>query len=262
MSNFSDRPLYTGTLTGIRSFKVDDYGRLTAVNYPGVWTPGENVATCRSDAIGSIWSPLVSMMRISVETAPAEKKEAEGPKHQVASHSCGCGFYAYYDRRHNPHHDKGQVLGLVEGYGVMTVGSRGFRAEKARIVALVKTRGAFPFDRLAARCYNRGPLLAGLAAMVFILSTVFGVSYIPKLGWWEFAFLPGVLAGAALLYLSFRSLSVHGRTLANRWGLVRRNYPDVPVYRSVRAAIAAHPLTPPAPLDPDSDPDFWTRSAS
>ena len=48
------------------------------------------------------------------------------------------------------------------------------------------------------------------------------------------------------------------------WSRVLANYPDVPVYPSIEAALREHPLTVP-PDDPvptpETDPDFWTRSA-
>jgi hypothetical protein len=62
--------------------------------------------------------------------------------HPVAHPSCTCGFYAYtspqalYANTPWSYSSAGEVYGLVRGYGHVTVGSLGFRAEKADIVAL------------------------------------------------------------------------------------------------------------------------------
>jgi hypothetical protein len=47
--------------------------------------------------------------------------------------SCECGFWAYDEAGFKAH---GRVVGVIEGYGKTTVGTKGFRCEKARIVAL------------------------------------------------------------------------------------------------------------------------------
>jgi hypothetical protein len=79
--------------------------------YGGTWSPGENIATC--DINGACGSSPNS--------------------------DCGCGFWAYW------HHklaasQGGHIEGVVEFYGHVLIGSKGCRAEKARIVALtVKT---------------------------------------------------------------------------------------------------------------------------
>jgi hypothetical protein len=59
------------------------------------------------------------------------------PEHQVAT--CSCGFYAYFDEA-NDYADSTTVTGVIEAYGKVTIGTRGFRAEKARLRALVIPR--------------------------------------------------------------------------------------------------------------------------
>lgn len=41
---------------------------------------------------------------------------------------------------------------------------------------------------------------------------------------------------------------------------VRELYPDVKVYPSIEAAVAAHPLVKPELPSPESDPEFWQRA--
>jgi hypothetical protein len=155
---FDQRPFMVGSLTGIRCFRVDNLGRLNPINdFPNsVWTPGENIATCHRQwqieqymqAYGPIGlsAQMVSSMTsltvsagdaITVETERAVRESFKIPEHDKAIAGCSCGFYAYYDNLDNPHHQQGFLYGIVEGYGVMTVGTRGFRCSKAKILALV-----------------------------------------------------------------------------------------------------------------------------
>ena len=147
-----------GHVAGARSFKVRGDGTLTGVFHEREWLPGENLADCRK--IVGFYIPGVG---VSDSIEPAWEKTETGP-HCVGwswevdgvqgvyprfpekvyqgfdepAHSmpeCKCGFYAYY---------KGSldwvtqinVSGIVHGYGRVALGERGFRAEKAKIVAL------------------------------------------------------------------------------------------------------------------------------
>lgn len=75
----------------------------------------------------------------SVERRTVEYVKPE-TAHRAGQQDCTCGFYAYFDTKHNPHHDEeSNILGIVQGYGVVTVGDRGFRAEKLKIMALIGT---------------------------------------------------------------------------------------------------------------------------
>lgn len=159
MSDFSDRPFAAGSLIGIRSWRVDTYGRLQASQVNVVWTPGEMVARCMREQYtyggslaSSLSQQLMSMSKVYGYSSSAfpdpttHVSIASTPPpepHRVGSLSCTCGFYAYFDNGPNTYHAPSNVQGLVEGYGVTTVGTRGFRAEKARIKALIvkpKTR--------------------------------------------------------------------------------------------------------------------------
>lgn len=220
-----------GTVRGARSFQVDKLGRLTGISYPQVWRPGENAAECRK-AEASIASfgftfdfsryivpyfgstiaspiPAAAVTTSMFERAKSlftsaslpvdqplevhaieEPKvvEPEKPKHDLEA--CACGFYGYYDGS-DDYHKSGYVSAVVEGYGETVIGTRGFRAYKARIVAL----------------------------------------RIPK--------------------------SVPVRVAA----LVARNYLDVPLFTSFKQMVEEFP--PDAggmDLNPETDPEFWTRS--
>lgn len=147
-----------GSIHGLRSWRMDSFGRLTGVTHKEVWTPGENVATCK--AVKRVQCPSVSAKKIRKweEDRYAIRLYREGaPKidprsilmpcgkdltcaagyHSVPSgHSfdprCECGFWAYFEDGFSAH---GDVVGVVESYGKTTIGTKGFRAERARIVA-------------------------------------------------------------------------------------------------------------------------------
>lgn len=146
---FSDRPFAIGSLFGIRSFRVANDGTLTGVVHQKPWRGGANEAICTGGLQAAFASAKVSMAEMSwaLEKLSAAmsgkvllKKRPKPPEpkpHAIGTLGCTCGFYAYFDRGHNPHHHEGNMLGIVEGFGVMTVGSRGFRCSKARIRALI-----------------------------------------------------------------------------------------------------------------------------
>lgn len=259
MSEFSDRPLVAGSITGLRSFSLDTLGRLTGVHYAEVFRPGENTAQCRksdgrvtirvggTSATFPFWS-----MATSTTNEPSPEEEA----HRVAQLDCGCGYYAYFDKADNPHHKPGNVLGIVEGYGAVTVGTRGFRAEKARLVALVEEQQRF------ARL--RSAFLSGAWWFAWaILDVVLMVADLLGHHWFTALFV-GLCAATCVATGVFcrRSARKQQPGRGSRIPAVtRRNYPDVPVYPTLPAALAAHPLTPPPAPTPETDEDFWTRSA-
>jgi len=282
MSEFGDRPFVAGSLIGVRAFDADKLGRLVGVNYPQIFTPGENTAKC----FGGGLTFFVHVMSETLGRRPGEERPKSPPQHVTAGVGCSCGFYAYYDG-HSDYSERGRVTALIEGFGVCSVGTRGFRAEKARLVALVDDRRASRrhprwFDRLADRCRRRiwPQVLAVFAAIVGVLAVIAGV-----LAGIDGALvgLPLVPGGGALVASAVVVLKAdfHGidrahpsvcdlsrchdqRARGGSMDDVLANYPEVPVYRSLAAAIKAHPLTvpePPAKPTP-ADPDFWTRSAS
>lgn len=65
--------------------------------------------------------------------------EPPKPTHVLGGVTCGCGFYAYFDGR-NDYKEPDRIAAVIEGYGVCTFGDRGFRASKARLVALVEPK--------------------------------------------------------------------------------------------------------------------------
>lgn len=117
--DFTGPPLAMGQAYGIRVWRVDKWGRLTGWTHKEVWTPGENVAKClRAEASATGFY--------------------DGPTCTGVGPDCSCGFWAYHDGAAD-YGDESGVVGIIKGYGKTVVGERGFRCEKAEIVAV-----AFP----------------------------------------------------------------------------------------------------------------------
>lgn len=276
MSDFSDRPLVAGSLIGTRSFRVDKLGRLTGVTHREVWRPGLNEAEClrgQGFSYGGLIMPRAFTYYLGHSNGGSIDitAEPETKKHQVASLDCACGFYAYTDTDANPHHEDGNVMALVEASGVATVGTRGFRAEKARIVALVAPKRpalAGWWDRYCLTL-DGSPLATSILAPVGMASGILAGALLigsSLLALGIAALIVGLGGGVASVAGMFRGQQLrfdredHREPLsAEAFALVQRAYPDVPVFPSLRAALDRFPLSAPPEPTPD-DEDFWTRS--
>lgn len=169
MSDFSDRPFVAGNVTGLRAFRIDSLGRLTGIVHQDVWRPGENEAVCHASEQGDMYVQQMTQMIAAFDRKTGKKRDqnyyslsrpAPKPKHEVAGLACQCGFYAYFDggndylTRPTPSlqqytayvvwggtasdEDRApRVAAIVNGWGLVTIGDRGFRASKAEVVALI-----------------------------------------------------------------------------------------------------------------------------
>ena len=182
MGEFSAPEFSIEPVKGARAFGVDKLGRLCGVTYAQVWTPGENVAECRARddslagylrsiqiqygqvfASGGYMAPTLSRSLASPQYFPEPKPTPKGP-HSIVD--CGCGFYGYYDGS-NDYYKPERVSGIVEGYGEVVIGTRGFRATKARLVALtIPETVPFPLASRVRRNYRDIPVYDSFADMV------------------------------------------------------------------------------------------------
>jgi hypothetical protein len=123
-----DLPLAAGSVTGVRLWHVDMTAAEALVNgtparvdglltgcFAGVWRRGENVAVCGGGSQGA---------------PPCQRDLVPGP-------GCGCGFWAYWALRYAWRCDyywRGEVIGVIQGYGRTRIGTRGCRCGKASIL--------------------------------------------------------------------------------------------------------------------------------
>lgn len=139
-----DYDFAAGSIKGLRSWQIDDRGRLRGVTHPAVWLPVENASTCRikprcpnATAVARD-EGYFSLPRSLVK--PCTVPGCDGMEHP-APHTfdpdCECGFWAYDEVGFKEH---GDVSGVIEGYGLTTIGTKGFRCAKARVVALCRER--------------------------------------------------------------------------------------------------------------------------
>lgn len=75
-----------------------------------------------------------------VDAELLEMLEKASPIHRVPEVKCTCGFYAYYTPQALQYALPGTVFGVIEAEGRVQMGTRGFRAERACIKALVVSR--------------------------------------------------------------------------------------------------------------------------
>jgi hypothetical protein len=103
-----------GDVVGLRTFRIDESGALLPLHSDGVWYDGPNTAIC----------------------SPPTGHHPRGP-HPVPDESCECGFYAYGTeaaaaQNRNCRH----VRAVVSCWGGVVAGTKGFRAEHARVDAI------------------------------------------------------------------------------------------------------------------------------
>lgn len=169
MSDYDGIDFAIGSVRGFRRWKVDVTGILAPVTYSGsgTWGPGENVSVC------SCHPNADQVPKIDGEEYKARNERISEWRASATFEEMKCGFYAYFDG----HDDGGYgstepgVSGVVEGYGEVLIGTKGFRARKARIIALavpdfqgIWKLDEFVVDKIRAN-YPKVPLFASEMAM-------------------------------------------------------------------------------------------------
>lgn len=146
-------PLVMGGARGRRAFYLDAGGWLRGVTYRFPWVDGENVAECmvtkkvnvmaKDTTIWGVHAPYdIGGVRFYDDaTVPPELGNGfQWDRCEGLDPECACGFYAYHDG-HTQYAMSGpgcRVQAVVEGYGRVVLGTLGYRAEKARILGVVK----------------------------------------------------------------------------------------------------------------------------
>lgn len=167
-----DRELYIEPIRGIRLFRVhhgDIEVRdgailstevvLRALHQDYLWSPGENENFCMT-TVQSIsteglrpatWESVFDSPVDCVTSLPTVVGPIGFRDHDMVR--CACGFYAYHSHRYlSPYESPTAMLltGIIEGYGEVIMGEKGFRAQKARLVAISSSPGQHPVVHLAA----------------------------------------------------------------------------------------------------------------
>lgn len=145
---------------------------------------------------------------------------------------CGCGFYAYTAPPKRLLLGIHLVTGIVEGAGVTIEYERGFRAQRARVVALVWPSTAVLFNAL----------FTVLCTAVVVMCTM---SLRVDFNWFT-AFLCALNAASAVV----DGVRVYQGTRTWRRARHAARKFNVPLYRSCKAARRAHPLGITAPQMP------------
>lgn len=157
VAHYSDRDctgsaLINGTARGRRAFFLDQNGWLRGVTYRQVWLPGENIAQClvTKPVTGApILDDLpfktagVGFAHGEAGVVPVLLPNQEWARCEGLDRDCACGFYAYHSAGGAQYGFLGPAGGwgqrataVVEGYGKVIVGRLGYRASKARVVAV------------------------------------------------------------------------------------------------------------------------------
>ena len=134
-------PLVLGSVRGVRAWRFEK-GRLQSPHANGCfWSSGEQIAQCGTRppyrGLEALWKSW-------------EFRDDPDPEHVK---NCVCGFYAHYQGVSDYELNLiWGVVGVIEGYGTTTLGTKGFRCQKAKIVALAPSHrvGLFTYGS-----YNR-----------------------------------------------------------------------------------------------------------
>lgn len=137
-----------GSLFGVRCWEIVPGAHqgvlLLKGQHGGVWTDGENVAVCpaghekppyKRPVRGAPGCTCAALTADRAEDAIAARRgyHAWG----CDTKECDCGFWGYWTVEAAPNFNPARcVLGVIEGYGRVVRGPKGFRCAKARIVAV------------------------------------------------------------------------------------------------------------------------------
>lgn len=172
----ADFDFTVGEVYGLRVWRIDDFGRLRAlhVQTAAPWRPGINEAACIAEHDGSqVWYSGGLIMTVpgsyTYYSTGANSAKRRGCK-RVPNEKCRCGFYAYTSISHtelSKAQEPDHILGMVRGSGRTLIGSKGFRSEKAEVVALLDPTHLPELRRRAVLgIYPDVPLMADVDALL------------------------------------------------------------------------------------------------
>lgn len=143
---FHDQALpVVGSCLAGRIFRAYDDGTLTGIVYRQPWTNGVNTAICpyAGRALTDPRPRVPDGWRNSLYGGSFHGHSAHERRspHQPGGLKCSCGFWCFHRLDMSAEWislvGAGAVVGLVWAHGVMTRGTKGYRAQHATIAALV-----------------------------------------------------------------------------------------------------------------------------
>jgi hypothetical protein len=242
-----DFELSLGSIVGVRAFALDYLGRLVGVTKTDkVFKPGVNLADC-------------SRCRLN----------------RLAT--CECGFYAYFSGQDNKHMQGNPVGAIIEGTGKTVIGTKGFRTEKAELLALFPlrkrgnsdkpkpiarfTRYLYPSARWFAQTntndtmgywgFGSFALTVILAIFTFFMLFASGIT-LDIVGAVAMVYVGGFLRRMTYvgqagqdqgLAMICRTPKKYVVPVVDPFDRLRELYPDVPIYKSLKEAVKKHPLS-------------------
>jgi hypothetical protein len=133
VEDFSDYGFAPGFVRGVRAFNITKQGILVGVVYRQWWLPGELRAACLQSGKNDKYHIVYN----GGDGWDVSNDYENFPELDHSMENCRHGLYAFYDGSNDYHNSStSRVSGVVEGYGEVMIGPRGFRASKAQIVAL------------------------------------------------------------------------------------------------------------------------------
>jgi hypothetical protein len=134
------RPLVASTLRGYRTWRpVHRWRRVPQGALPVSSVTRRHI----------LWTPTLEAC-CTPSWVAAKYRQTLAADHRAPLAGCRCGIYAWYQPDDTSILDAG-IFGAVEASGLILIGERGFRAQRARITAIVTRHG-----RLTEACAQAG----------------------------------------------------------------------------------------------------------
>jgi hypothetical protein len=154
MEQYSGFEPQVGEIRAVRTFRIGSDGLLYPLFRDVAWQPGPNTARCTMLDVGAF---MLHPLQSSVA-------------HQVPEPDCSCGYYAYATESATLEYPNARhVLAVVACWGHVIAGTRGLRAENARVEALWLS-SAVPGE-LAALVAERYPDVTAYSEKQAMLAT-------------------------------------------------------------------------------------------
>lgn len=162
----ASRPYVVGKVTGLRFFNISTDGKKLTLRGPFTecpWHLGEQTAICGNtlnvDAATAVGWDRGAIEQIKVDNLPNRllaTLQGNNPlrPHRAGSHCCNCGFWSYWNYRHATNFKDSSYAGMIDGWGLTSVAERGFRSEKARIIALAPNSASWSYHGAMLRLKN------------------------------------------------------------------------------------------------------------